>query len=236
MGRHHRAYLPVLATAAVAVFAVGCGSSGSNAGGSGSSDTSKTIQDTGSTVKSAPNSEKSDTSGTDTDKGTGTGTKDQSKQGTNAQPKAKSAATPWCGTDQLSLKLRSLSPGAGNRYAAAVLTNTSASSCRTQGYIGMQLLNGSGKNVPTKVVRDKSKTSTQLTLASGASAWARLHWGAVAGTGDSDGANCQPAASSVEITPPDSYTQEKSTWSFGSVCEAGRVDVLPLASGSGPSS
>lgn len=237
MGRHHHAVLPVLAAAAVAVLAAGCGSSGGvhDSGSAGSPSASHHSAD------AAPDSKGSDAKGAAPDGGKAQdqNTRNQSTQDKSAKSNAAGtgrtdSSVPWCGTKQLSLSLHGLNPAAGNRYAAAVLTNTSKTSCRTEGYIGMQLLSGSGGKVPTDVVRDHSKSATTLTLAPNGSAWAQLHWGAVAGSGDSTSANCQPSASQVQVTPPDSYTQEQSKWSYGPVCEKGRISVLPLASGTGP--
>jgi Protein of unknown function (DUF4232) len=245
MGRHHRAFLPVLATAAVAALAVGCGSTHHDTQGSGSANTSTTAHSKDSASKSSP-----DGQGSATDDGT---SKDDSASGKGSPQKSSqdsqdksahqdatetsagaAAKTPWCGTGQLAVTTRGLNPGAGNRYAVVVLTNTSPGTCRTQGYIGMQLLSSSGKAVPTNVVRDHSRTAARLTLASGQHAYARLHWGAMPGTGDSTSTNCQTPASRVEVTPPDSYSHEEVKWSFGPVCEKGRIFVLPLALGTGP--
>jgi Protein of unknown function (DUF4232) len=250
MGRHHRAFLPVLATATVAVLAVGCGS-GHDTHGS-TANTSNAAHSNDSPAKTSPDGKSSgakddasnDASKSDGAKGgtaSGKGSPDSSAQDKSAHQDAAntsagaSAKAPWCGTGQLAVTTHGLNPGAGNRYAVVVLTNTSPGTCRTQGYIGMQLVSGSGSAVPTNVVRDHSRTAAPLTLASGQHAYARLHWGAVAGNGDSTGSNCQTPASRLEVTPPDSYSHEVVKWSYGPVCEKGRIVVLPLAAGTGPS-
>ena len=68
-------------------------------------------------------------------------------------PSSAPAATPRCHTGDLAATLRALSPGAGQRYAALVLTNSSGHACQVYGYVGMLLLDVSHQPVPTNVVR-----------------------------------------------------------------------------------
>ena len=130
--------------------------------------------------------------------------------------------------------MHGLQPAAGNRYAAANITNTTSHRCRTQGYPGLQLMDRAGHPVPTTVVREPTATSRPLTLAPGASAWTRLHWSAVAGPGDATNGSCQPVAASAEVTPPDQTSHAAVSWSLGAVCQRGRIDELPLTPGVAP--
>jgi len=137
----------------------------------------------------------------------------------------------WADTSSLSVKVRPLDPAAGNRYAVVVLTNKTDKSVRTQGYIGMQLLNAQGKDVTTHVVRD-SGHAAELTLKPGQSVYTRLHWAAVPGAGEPTKAEQNPTK--VEVTPPDSRHHLTTTWKLGEVLQKGRIDVTPLAKGTGP--
>lgn len=140
------------------------------------------------------------------------------------------ASIPSCGTNDLKALIEQGSPGAGQRYAMLVLTNDSQHSCRTYGYVGMQLLGRTGGALATNVVRDHSLTAQRIVLEPGAQAYAQLHWSVVPGTGDS-GAPCFSGPTRVEITPPNSYTHLTIRWAGGTVCEHGRIDVQPLVIG-----
>jgi hypothetical protein len=140
-----------------------------------------------------------------------------------------------CHTADLSGSLRPGSPGAGQRYAVLVLTNLSSRTCWVYGYVGMQLLDGAGHPLPTNVVRNPASPAT-VTLGPGDTAFALLHWAAINGPGDSPSAQCQPDPASVQVTPPDETTQLVIPWSYRMVCQQGRIDIPPLAAGTGPSS
>jgi hypothetical protein len=140
-----------------------------------------------------------------------------------------------CHTADLAGSLRPGSPGAGQRYAVLVLTNLSSQTCWVYGYVGMQLFDGAGHPLPTNVIRDPATPAT-ITLQPGDTAFALLHWGAINGVGDSPTAQCQPDPASVQVTPPDETTQLVIPWSYGMVCQQGRIDIPPLAAGTGPSS
>ncbi|MEK8172190.1 DUF4232 domain-containing protein [Streptomyces sp. M19] len=91
-----------------------------------------------------------------------------------------------------------------------------------------------GKAVPTRVVRDHNVPARQITLKPGGHTYAQLHWTVVAGRGDRTSGDCQPVANRVRLTPPDTHRQLVAGWSYGPVCQQGRVVVQPLANGSGP--
>ncbi|MEO3850419.1 DUF4232 domain-containing protein [Streptomyces sp. B8F3] len=145
-----------------------------------------------------------------------------------------SAAAPWCRTGDLAASVRPLNSAAGNRYAALVLTNDSDATCRTRGWTGLQLVGADGTDVPTNVVRDGSRTPSMQTLAPGASAWSRLHWTVVAGDSDDPSGACRPKPAELQVIPPDTYDHTDTAWQLGEVCDAGRIESLPLAKGPGP--
>ncbi|UED88178.1 DUF4232 domain-containing protein [Streptomyces profundus] len=127
-----------------------------------------------------------------------------------------------------------LDAGAGNRYAALVLTNTTDASCRTQGWPGLELAAGDGAALPTETVRDDSRAPVPLTLAPGESAWAQLRWTVVPGSADPADGGCGPEPAALRVIPPDTYDATPADWEFGAVCGPGRIEALPLAEGEGP--
>lgn len=137
------------------------------------------------------------------------------------------ARTPWCATGALSMSLRPGQPAAGSRYATLVLTNSSGTACRTQGWPGLQFTGKGGKQIPTEVVRDDSSPSRPLVLAPGEQASARLHWSVVpSGSDPSDGRCPEPRA--IRVIPPDQRTAKSVTWKLGAVCGTGEIDARPL--------
>lgn len=147
---------------------------------------------------------------------------------------AQAATRPgWADTTSLSVHVRGLSPGAGQRYAAVVLTNKTDSAVRTEGYVGLQLRNARGEAVPTKVVRDPGRTP-QLTLKPGQSVYTLLHWTVVPADGEPTKAERNPTR--LEVTPPDAHRHLTTAWTLGEVLQHGRIDVTPLAKGTGPAS
>ncbi|WP_243740576.1 DUF4232 domain-containing protein [Streptomyces sp. 8K308] len=196
----------------------------------------------GDEARTLPDSEP----GSDSDPGTDSDTESESGAG-DEQPEAEPgsgssddegsvrAAQPgWCATDSLAASLSPLNAAAGQRYAALVLTNTSDAACRTQGWPGLSLETGEGDTIPTTTVRDDSREPAQLTIEPGASAWAQLHWTVVAGDEDPADGSCGPDPSTLEVIPPDQESATPADWELGQVCGAGRIEALPLASGSGP--
>lgn len=169
--------------------------------------------------------------------GDGTGDEGPAAEPLKAEPKTAAgdpAAVPWCRTDDLSASVRPLNPAAGNRYAALVLTNDSDATCRTRGWTGLQLVGADGGDVPTEVVRDRSRTPSMQTLTPGSSAWSRLHWTVVAGDADDANGTCRPKPTELQVIPPDTYHHTDTAWRLGEVCDAGRIEALPLAEGDGP--
>lgn len=144
------------------------------------------------------------------------------------------SAPPWCTTSTLTPAFRPLESAAGSRYTALVLSNTSTTACRTQGWPGLQLAGADGEPLPTDAVRDRSRSPQPVTLEPGERAWSRLHWSVVAGEEDPADGRC-PAPETVRVTPPDQHKPDSADWGgLGTVCGGGRIDVLPLSEGSGP--
>lgn len=150
-----------------------------------------------------------------------------------ALPSASAAtgATPQCSTADLGAQLKAGSPGAGQRYATIVLTNTSGRTCYVHGYGGMALLGAPAVGVPTDLRRNASPAPGTVTLAPGASARSLLHWTVVAASNE-NAAVCEPTAVTVVVTPPNQTTSALRPWSFGMVCQHGRIDQFAYVSGS----
>jgi hypothetical protein len=127
-----------------------------------------------------------------------------------------------CGTADLSGQLKAGSPGAGQRYATVVLTNTSGHTCTVGGYGGLGLLGAPRQGVPTDLRRVASPAPTTVTLAPGGSARSLLHW-TVIPAGDEPRATCEPTAESVAVTPPNQSTALLRSWTFGPVCQHGQI-------------
>ncbi len=151
--------------------------------------------------------------------------------GITASPSQAATRPGWADTSSLSVRVHALDSGAGQRYATVVLTNKTHRTVRTQGYVGLQLLNSHGTFVTTHVVRDHGRAK-QITLKPGQSAYTRLHWGDVPGAGEPTKAEKNPTR--LEVTPPDAYRHLNTTWKLGEVLQKGRIDITPLAAGTGP--
>jgi hypothetical protein len=112
-----------------------------------------------------------------------------------------------------------------------VLTNTSASSCTTFGYVGLLLLGASDTPLPTHVVRVPGSQGA-ITLAPGASASAVTRFSPdIPGPGDSQSGTCQPVAQGTEITPPNDTHFVIAPGLDSSVCSLGTIDLNPLVAG-----
>ena len=144
------------------------------------------------------------------------------------------AAGERCHTRELGAALQQQRPGGGSRYAVLTLTNRSSRTCPVTGFPGLQLLDSSSKPLPTNVVRDQQQPPQTVQLAPGAAAYTTLHWGLVPGDGEPQTTQCEPTPASVEVTPPDETTHLVIGWTYGPVCQKGRIDLPALAPGPGP--
>ncbi|MEV1007104.1 DUF4232 domain-containing protein [Streptomyces sp. NPDC049881] len=227
MAVHHRRPAALTTLAALAVLAAaGCAEDPAESSAAGdppasseSQDASPTTPpDTGDDAPSADSGGAGEEAGGAPDEGTETG----------------AASDDWCTTDALSAEITGLDSGAGQRYAALVLTNTSDTACRTEGWPGLQLTTEDGEPLPTNTVRDDSEEAAQITVEPGASAWAQLHWTVVPGEDDPADGSCGPDPAGVQVIPPDEYDPTDAAWDLGAVCGGGTIEALPLAEGAGP--
>ena len=144
-----------------------------------------------------------------------------------AIPAAASAAPPRCHTADLSARVGAVDAGAGQRSAPLVLTNTSGHTCRTEGYVGLQLATSSGQKLPTSTSRLSGPTPV-VTLKPGQKAVTQLQWTVVAtGREPADGA-CEGTPSDLLVIAPDETTQTSARWRNGPVCAGGRFVISPL--------
>lgn len=134
-----------------------------------------------------------------------------------------------CGVAQVSAHFSPGSPGAGQRYATLTLTNKSAHTCVTGGYVGLGLLNGRGHEVATNAERIDFSAARTLYLRPGAKATSQMHWSVINGTGDTSRGPCFVAPRSILVTPPNSYISLRLRWRMGTVCERGTITITPLA-------
>jgi hypothetical protein len=160
----------------------------------------------------------------------GGGTSVSSKP-TTTTASTETASAPQCHTAQLRASFSTIGAGAGNRNGRVILTNTAPSSCSTIGYVGLQLLGPGGQTIPTTVVRDGPGTPATVVLAPGAQASGTIHWGAIAGGNEPLNAPCEATPQQVQITPPNETQPLTTGWSFGPVCEQGKIDAGPLQAG-----
>jgi hypothetical protein len=150
--------------------------------------------------------------------------------GAGSTGSASKNATAACGTSALRARLTMGGVAAGNRFGTLVLTNTGSAACHTYGYVGLKLAGGG--DPPTNATRESGDgAAKRVTLKPGGSAWSRLQWGAVAGTGDKQSGDCQPTAANLRVTPPDQRALLTVKWSYGPVCERGTIRVDPLRPG-----
>jgi len=102
------------------------------------------------------------------------------------------------------------------------------------GYGGIQLLDAARRLVPTEQVRDPLAPPHLVPLRSGASAYSRLHWGVVAAGTESQTGPCEPTPAYLLVTPPDETQPITVAWSYGMVCQHGRIDQTAYAAGTAP--
>jgi hypothetical protein len=140
---------------------------------------------------------------------------------------APAAATPRCHTADVSARVGSVGAGAGQRNATLTLTNRSGHTCRTQGYVGLQLTTANGTAIPTSTARTGAAAPV-VTLKPGGKAVATLQWTVVATGSEPVNGPCQPTPTDLLVIPPDERTQTAAAWTQGAVCAKGRFTVGPL--------
>ncbi|TMC12619.1 MAG: DUF4232 domain-containing protein [Chloroflexi bacterium] len=136
-----------------------------------------------------------------------------------------------CVAAQLALSAGRAGVGAGNAGEVFVLTNRSGATCSLSGFPGVQLVDASGRTVPTRVLRTGAYTFAQVPprhvdLAPGGRASFSAGWSN--GTGY-PGVTC-PAGTSVQVTPPDDSA--RLTVAAGiEACPDGTIHVSPVVAG-----
>jgi hypothetical protein len=141
------------------------------------------------------------------------------------------AASARCTAADVSARLVPGSPGAGQRYAYLVLTNTSGHDCLVRGFGGMQLYAADGRQVPTHLHRAAAPAPTDVVLAHGESASSMLHWTVVPSGDEPARGPCEPEATSAQVTPPDETHSLTVPWRLGVVCGHGSIEQRAYAAG-----
>jgi hypothetical protein len=116
-------------------------------------------------------------------------------------------------------------PAAGNRFGRLVAINVGGEACTLFGFSGLQLVDPNGAALPTSAQWDLAPGPSLVTLAPNGLAVANLQWGGVPGTGDSQTGDCQPTPAGLKVIPPDETQQFEVPWTFGPVCEQGRIQL-----------
>jgi hypothetical protein len=130
----------------------------------------------------------------------------------------------------LSAGMSRVDAGAGQRYASLVLTNTSNTTCRILGYPTLELETASYE--PIGAESRGTGTPQWLTVAPRQHAYSQMHWTVVPAL-DETSNPCEPVASVLAITLPGETTMLRITWTGGSVCQYGQIDVTPFQAGNG---
>ncbi|MHB8576874.1 MAG: DUF4232 domain-containing protein [Dehalococcoidia bacterium] len=136
-----------------------------------------------------------------------------------------------CHTSALALAFSGSEGAAGHIFDTFSLVNQSATACTLYGFVGAQMLDGQGRPLPTRVVRNGGMFSNQpgpaqVALQAGGVASFQAEWGDVP-TGNQ--AAC-PSAARLEVTPPDETTfliLDLGGFSLAP-CGSGTIDVTPV--------
>jgi Protein of unknown function (DUF4232) len=126
-----------------------------------------------------------------------------------------------CTAGDLQGSIRPKDSAAGNRYAELAVTNVGPATCTLQGYGGLGLVDASGAALPTSTARDEKPGPTLVTLKPGQKAGKLLHWGVIATGSEPVDRPCQPAATRLNVIPPDERQPFSVSWDLGPVCAAG---------------
>ncbi|HSV65894.1 MAG TPA: DUF4232 domain-containing protein [Mycobacteriales bacterium] len=143
------------------------------------------------------------------------------------------AAGTRCHTGDLAIRLVAGSPGAGQRYASIVLTNTTARTCTIYGYGGLVLLDPARHELPTRVLRDPTAPPRTVVLRSGQQAASQLHWTVVPDAHEPTTGPCEPTPAYLRVIPPDERTSLTTPWPYGPVCQHGKITQGAYRPGSG---
>ena len=151
---------------------------------------------------------------------------EQTSAAPSAPAPASSTAPPSvrpCDAAALRLTAGRVDAGAGQRYVAVILTNTTATACTVRGYPGVAALDAAGRQV-TQARRGAGPSAT-VRLAPGGSASAVVHATAIpSGTATA----CPADYPALLVTPPDTRTSQRVAVTLPS---CGGIDVRPLVPG-----
>jgi hypothetical protein len=136
-----------------------------------------------------------------------------------------------CHTAGLSVSFVESEGAAGHIFDTFDLTNTTSAPCSMFGFVGAQMLDAAGHELPTRVVRNGGFYATRpgpttFVLQPGEAALFQMEWSDVP-TGDETAC---PAAASLEVTPPDEFdflVLPVSGFSLAP-CNAGTINVTPV--------
>lgn len=154
---------------------------------------------------------------------TSTRTSTSTSESTSPSSTSKRAPADRCHTGDLSGSVQNQDAGAGQRYADLVLRNDSGRPCTVYGYGGMQLVDASGRPLPTNLQREADPGPSLVHLAPGATTRSTLHWTVVATGDEPTDAPCEPEPAGARVTPPDETDQLTVAWNYGPVCSHGRI-------------
>jgi uncharacterized protein DUF4232 len=115
--------------------------------------------------------------------------------------------------------------GAGQRVGLLVVTNVGSGNCTLYGFSGLQLIGENGEALPTQALWDLNPGPSTVTLPVGGIAAANVRWSVVLGEGDSQNGPCQPTPVVLRLIPPDETDQFEIPWTYGPVCEGGRIHL-----------
>jgi hypothetical protein len=150
-------------------------------------------------------------------------------------PSTTAGGPPTCATSQLTATISEPDAGAGQRNAFVTFTNNGSAPCTMFGYIGLQLLDAQGDDVPTDVVRSAGPEAL-VTLDPGGQAYTTLQWGVIASGNEPDDGPCEPDPAEIEITSPNETTSLVQPWDNGPVCAEGEINTVPVVAGAPPTS
>lgn len=145
-------------------------------------------------------------------------------------PTTTTPQTTTCQVSQLQVSPGTPNGAAGTIYFSFVFTNTSPSTCTLNGYPGMQLLDASGNNLPTNVIRGgvtfgtpaANQPPSTVTLAPQQQA---VFDGSYSDVPSGNETSC-PTSASTLITPPNDFSS--ATVTFQSTACGGNIHVSPV--------
>jgi hypothetical protein len=146
-------------------------------------------------------------------------------------PAPAAAGPDRCHTSQVQVSDLTSQGAAGHIFLTFRMTNTGGVTCWLYGFVGMQMLDGAGRNLPTRVLRNGGAFAGQagpsrFDLPAGRSATFDVAYGDVQVGSET---TC-PAASRLIVTPPDEFDHVTIAVSGFSLapCNSGELDVTPM--------